>query len=86
MTFVAPCQNFIKGYPRRLPPRTLLKETVDGLLPARTLSFFGWDQVGNGLAVARDRYCFAAFDCLEELGEQSLGLRSLYFAHCSTFN
>ena len=86
MTFVTRCQYFISGHPRGLPLGTLLKETIDGLLTERPLSFFGRYQVCDRLAVARDRYCFAAFGCAEEFCELSLSLYSLYFAHCSTFN
>ena len=86
MSFVARCQYFISGHPRGLPLGPLLKETIDGLLTERPLVFLGWNQMRNRLAVARDRNCFAAFDCPEELGELSLSLHSLYFAHCSTFN
>ena len=86
MSFVTRRQYFISGHPRGLPLGTLLKETIDGLLTERPLSFFGRYQVCDRLAVARDRYCFAAFGCAEEFCELRLGLYSLYFAHCSTFN
>ena len=86
MTFVARCQYLILGHPRGLPLGTLLKETIDGILAELTLSFFGWDQVRDRIAVARDRDGLAAFDRAEEFCELSLCLRSLYFAHCSTLN
>ena len=86
MTFVPRGKNLLHAHINSSPLGPLLKKPIDGLLTERPLVFFSRDQVRNRLAVARDRNCFAAFDCPEELGELSLSLHSLYFAHCSTFN
>jgi hypothetical protein len=63
MTFVPRGKNLLHAHINSSPLGTLLKKTIDGLLPARTLVFLGRDKVRNCLAVAGDRYCLAAFDC-----------------------
>jgi hypothetical protein len=86
MTFVPGVKNLLDGHINSSPLGTLAEKTIDRLLAELTLSFFGWDQVRDRLAVARDRDGLAAFDRAEEFCELSLSLRSLYFAHCSTLN
>lgn len=81
MPFVAGGENFLDGHINTFPCCTPGLETLNCRLTGSAILIFSRYQMGNRFAVARDRDCFTALHCAQELCEMGLGFRCLNFTH-----
>src|SRR4051794_24820541 len=79
MTFVARVQNLLQG--NFTGTLTNLHHACDRLVIRCAAPFLIGDETGYRPAVTGDDDCLAPLDVVQELGQVSLGLGSLNFAH-----
>ena len=81
MTVMAGGEDLLDGHASPLPGGTLGPETLDLRSPGVSVLRYGGNQMGNRLAMTRDRNALTAFHSAQELGKVSLGFGCLHTAH-----